>query len=79
LNTGRRDHEGLKLERLSRYDFKLELIFKFLLVFKVSFLMQYECMMPCNMPVLYIPHKKKKMVPIIDGVRVVGDKSHSSP
>jgi hypothetical protein len=33
--------------------------FKFLLVFKISFLMQYECMMPCNMSTLYFPYQKK--------------------
>jgi hypothetical protein len=54
--TGRMDHEGLKLEGFSRYDFKLESIFKFLLIFKISFLMQYECMMPCNMSAIYVSH-----------------------
>jgi hypothetical protein len=35
--------------------------FKFLFVFKISFLMQYECMMPCNMSALYVSHQKKKL------------------
>jgi hypothetical protein len=35
--------------------------FKFHLVFKVRFLMQYECMMPYNMSVLYVPHQKKRL------------------
>jgi hypothetical protein len=48
FNTRRRDHEGMNLEGFSRYDFKLESIIKFILVFKISFLMQYECMMSCN-------------------------------
>jgi hypothetical protein len=60
FSTGRRDHEGLNLGGFSRYDFKLELIFKFLLIFKIRFLMQYKCMMPCNMSTLYAPHQKKK-------------------
>jgi hypothetical protein len=60
FNTGRRDHEGLNWEEFSRYDFKLKLIFKFILVFKIKFLIQYECMMPCNMRALYVPLKKKK-------------------
>jgi hypothetical protein len=60
FNTGRRNHEGLELIRFSRYDFELGSIFKFLLVFKVHFLMQYECMMPRNMSALYVPHQKKK-------------------
>jgi hypothetical protein len=42
-----------------RSDFESELIFKFILVFKIRFLMQYECMMPCNMSDLYVPHQKK--------------------
>jgi hypothetical protein len=52
--------------------------FKFLFIFKVHFLMQYECMMSCNMSALYVPHQKKSS-PNIDGVRVVGGKSHSTP
>jgi hypothetical protein len=36
--------------------------------------MQYECMMPCNKSVLYVPHQKKKNSPNIDGVRIVGGK-----
>jgi hypothetical protein len=34
--------------------------FKFLLVFKICFLMQYECMMSCSMSALHVPHQKKK-------------------
>jgi hypothetical protein len=45
FDAGRKDHEGLKQKWFSRYDFELESIFKFLLVFKIRFLMQYECMM----------------------------------
>jgi hypothetical protein len=33
---------------------------KFPFVFKVRFLMQYECMMSCNISDLYISHQKKK-------------------
>jgi hypothetical protein len=46
FDTKRRNHEGSKLIGLSRYEFELESIFKFLLVFKVRFLMQCECTMP---------------------------------
>jgi hypothetical protein len=53
-----------------RSDFESELIFKFILVFKIRFLMQYECMMPCNMSDLYVPHQKR--VPNIYGIRLVG-------
>jgi hypothetical protein len=59
--TGRRKHEGLNLIGFLRYDFNLELIFKFLLVFNARFLMQYDCMMSPNMSALYVPHKKKKL------------------
>jgi hypothetical protein len=59
FDTGQRNQEGLSLEGFSRYDFKLESNFKFLLVFDISFLMQYECMMSCNMLTLYVPHKNK--------------------
>jgi hypothetical protein len=59
FNTGQRDHEGLKLEGFLRYDFKLESIFKFSLFFKISFLMQHECTMLCNISALYVPHQKK--------------------
>jgi hypothetical protein len=61
----------------SRYDYNLELIFKFLLVFKICFLMQYECMMSYNMLVLYVPHQKKKLSNI-DGICIIGGNSHSS-
>jgi hypothetical protein len=44
----------------STSDLNSESIFKFLLVFKIRFLMQYDCMMPCNMSALYVPHKNKK-------------------
>jgi hypothetical protein len=43
-----------------RSDFESELIFKFILIFKIRFLMQYECMIPCNMSDLYFAHQKKK-------------------
>jgi hypothetical protein len=81
FNTGRRDHEGLNLEGLSRYDFKLKSIFKFLLIFRISFLMQYEFMMSCNMLDLYVPHQKEKLVKYkwqslsnINGIHIVGGK-----
>jgi hypothetical protein len=62
FDTGRRNHELLKLEGISRYDFELEMIFfSFFLVFKVHFLMKYDSMMSCNMSVLYIPHQKKRL------------------
>jgi hypothetical protein len=35
--------------------------FNFLLVFKVRFLMQYECMMAYNISALYVPHQKKRL------------------
>jgi hypothetical protein len=41
--------EGLKMKGFLSYDLELESIFKFLLVFIVCFLMQYDSMMPCNM------------------------------
>jgi hypothetical protein len=63
----------MELAGFSRYDYELESIFKFLLVFKICFLMQYECMMACNMSSLYIPHQKKSL-PNIDGIRIVGGK-----
>jgi hypothetical protein len=68
----------LKLKGFLRYDFELELILKFPLVFKVCFLMQYECMMSYNMLALYVLTKRKG-VPNIDDVRVIGGKTHSSP
>jgi hypothetical protein len=58
----RSKQEGLKLEGFSRYDFELESIFKFPLIFKVCFLMQYECMVSCNMSALYILIKRKNGV-----------------
>jgi hypothetical protein len=77
FDIGRRNQEALKLIRFLRYDFELESIFNFLLVFKINFLMQYECMMSCNRSALYVPHKKSS--PKIDGVRIVNGKTQSSP
>jgi hypothetical protein len=48
--------------------------FKFLFVFKICFLMQYECMMSCNMLALYVPHQKKRFSNI-DDVHIVGGKN----
>jgi hypothetical protein len=45
----RMKREGLKMKGFLSYDLELESIFKFLLVFMVCFLMQYDSMMPCNM------------------------------
>jgi hypothetical protein len=73
FDIGQRKQEGLKLEGFSRYDFELESIFKFPLVFKVCFLMQYEYMMSCNISARYVI-TKRKMVTNIDGVRIVGGK-----
>jgi hypothetical protein len=73
FDTKRRNHEVLRLEGFSRYDLESESIFKFLLIFKIRFWMQYECMMPCNMLALYIPRQKKK-VPNIYGICIVGGK-----
>ncbi len=56
FDTGRMKRNGLKLKGFLRYDFELESIFMFPLVFMVCFLIQYECMMSCNMSVLYVPH-----------------------
>jgi hypothetical protein len=67
------NHEALKLIGFSRYGFELESIFKFLLIFKILFLMKYECMMSCNMSALYVPHQKKSS-PNIDGIRIVSGK-----
>jgi hypothetical protein len=53
--------KGLRLKGLLRYDFELESIFKFSLVFMVCFLMPYEYMMSCNMSAIYVPYQKKKM------------------
>jgi hypothetical protein len=52
FDNRQRNHEALKLIEFSRYDFELESIFKFLLIFMVCSLMQYECMMSCNMLVI---------------------------
>jgi hypothetical protein len=61
FDIGQTKREGLKLKGFLSYDLKLESIFfEVSLGFMVFFLMQYECMMPCNMSVLYIPHQKKK-------------------
>jgi hypothetical protein len=58
----RRKHEWLKLIRFLRYCIKMGInFFKFLLVFKVRFLMQYECMMSYNMSSIYVPHQKKRL------------------
>jgi hypothetical protein len=46
FDIDRKNHEALKMIGFSIYDFELESIFKFLLAFKVRFLMQYEYMMP---------------------------------
>jgi hypothetical protein len=75
----RKGHVVLKLEGCLRWGFELESIFKFLMIFKVRSLIQYECMMSCNVSALYVPHQKKKGSPNIDGIRVVGGNSHSSP
>jgi hypothetical protein len=45
FDIGRMKLEGLKLKGFLSYDFELEPIFKFLLVFMMCFLMQYEGMM----------------------------------
>jgi hypothetical protein len=60
FNIGRAKREGLTLEGFLSYDFKLESIFKFPLVFMVFFLIQHECMMSCKMSAPYVPHQKKK-------------------
>jgi hypothetical protein len=59
FDVGRMKWEGLKLKGFLSYDFELESIFKFPLVFMVCFLMQYECMMSFNMSVLYVLIQKK--------------------
>jgi hypothetical protein len=62
FDIGQKEHEGLKLKRFSRYDFELQSIFFIILsIFKVHFLMQFDCTMPCNMSDLYVPHQKKKL------------------
>jgi hypothetical protein len=78
FDIGRRNYEAVKFVGFSRCDYDLESIFKFLLVLKICFLMQYECMMSCNMSALYVPHQKKRLTNI-DGVDIIGGNSHSSP
>jgi hypothetical protein len=73
IDIERRNYEAVELVGFSRYDYELESIFKFLLNFKVCFLIQYECMMACNMSVLYVLTKRKSL-PNIDGIRVVCSK-----
>jgi hypothetical protein len=68
----------LKLIGFLRYDFELDSIFKFVLVFEVRFSMQYESMMPCNISVLYVPHQKKSSLNIY-GVHIVGGKGTLIP
>jgi hypothetical protein len=68
----------VKLVGFSRYDYELESICEFLLVFKICFFMQYECMMSWNISAICVPHQKK-ISPNIDGIYIVGGKSHSSP
>jgi hypothetical protein len=58
FDIGQRKQEGLKLEGFSRYDFELESIFKFPLVFKVCFLMQYESDVMQHVGPIR-PHQKK--------------------
>jgi hypothetical protein len=60
FDIGRLKRKGLKLKGFLRYDLELESIFKFPLVFMVCFLMQYECVMSCNMSALYVPHQNKR-------------------
>jgi hypothetical protein len=60
-------------ERGMTWDIELESIVKLLLVFKVHFLMQYDCLMSCNMSNLYVSHQKKSS-PNIDGICIVGGK-----
>jgi hypothetical protein len=71
---GRRNYKAVRLVGFSRNDYDLKSIFKFLLVFKICFLMQHECMMSCNMSVIYVPHQKKSL-PNIDGVCIIGGKN----
>jgi hypothetical protein len=72
-------HEGLKLEGFLKMGLRIGINSKVSFGFKVRFLMQYEwMMMSCNMSDLYVPHQTKRL-PIIDGVRTVGGKSHSIP
>jgi hypothetical protein len=77
FDIGRTKREELKLKGFFSYDFELESIFKILLVFMVCFLMQYECMMSCNMLVLYVPHQKKSLPNIKDVCIVDGSHTHS--
>jgi hypothetical protein len=49
FDIGRTKRKWLKLKGFLSYDFELESIFKFLLVFMVCSLMQYEYMMSCTM------------------------------
>jgi hypothetical protein len=59
FDVGRRNYEAVESVGFSRYDYELESIFKFLLVFNICCLMQYQYMMSCNMSAIYVPHKKK--------------------
>jgi hypothetical protein len=59
FDAGRKDHEGLKREWFSRYDFELESIF--LSLFWFSRFASLCNMMPCNISVLYVAHQKKNL------------------
>jgi hypothetical protein len=80
FNIGQRNHGALKLEGFSRYEFELESIFKFLLVFSfqgslLDAIWMYDAMQHVG-PICSSPKEK---LPNIDGVCVVGGDSHSSP
>jgi hypothetical protein len=52
FDIGWRNYEAVKLVGFSRCDYELESICKFLLVLKICFLMQYECLMLRNQVVI---------------------------
>jgi hypothetical protein len=54
-----------KVGRIFKIWLRFGIDFKFLLVFKICFLMQYEYMMSCNMSALYVPHQREKVAKYI--------------
>jgi hypothetical protein len=84
FDIGWKNYGALKLDRFSRYDFELESIFKFLLVFNSigldnfqgsSYLCKCQIMGKCQS---YKFLTKRKVLPNIDSIHIIGGKSHSS-
>jgi hypothetical protein len=84
FDIGWKNYGALKLDRFSRYDFELESIFKFLLVLTSigldnfqgsSYLCKCQIMAKCRS---YTFLTKRKVLPNIDSIHIIGGKSHSS-